>query len=297
VERKRIVLEGDPPSAINPPPGCPFQTRCRWKKFVPDNLCETELPPFRDLGAGHRSLCWLNDEQLATQEPVIRFDKSKPEDPSTVEPTPGTRVTTAPVAKEGEAAEVASETADPASPAHEALAGSPPSGTKGRRKAASAVPGRSDPAVSEDEVGDGREGVSASVRPGTIGHEAPAEPDSGTTATAPAKANEGGSREETRPAARSGSGAGRPQGITRPAQPDDLKLISGVGPGIETRLNDLGIYTYGQIAAWEKAETQWVDEYLSFRGRIERDDWVRQARALAEGGEAEYIRVFGKKPR
>ena len=37
--------------------------------------------------------------------------------------------------------------------------------------------------------------------------------------------------------------------------------------------------------------------YLNFRGRIDRDEWVRQARALADGGEAEYIRVFGKKPR
>jgi peptide/nickel transport system ATP-binding protein len=199
VVKKRVVLEGDVPSAMNPPPGCPFQTRCRWKKFVPDNKCETELPPFRDLGAGHRSLCWLNDEQLATQEAVIRFDKSKVEDPSTAEPMPGTRVTTAPVAKQGEAAEVASETADPASPAHEALAGSPPSGTKGRRRPASAVPGSSDPAVSEGEVGDGREGASARVRPGTIEHEAPAEPDSGTAATGPAKANKGGSRAEGRP--------------------------------------------------------------------------------------------------
>jgi peptide/nickel transport system ATP-binding protein len=73
VVKKHIVLEGDIPSAMNPPPGCPFQTRCRWKKFVPDNLCETQLPPMRDLGAGHRSLCWLPDAKLAEMEPVISF--------------------------------------------------------------------------------------------------------------------------------------------------------------------------------------------------------------------------------
>jgi peptide/nickel transport system ATP-binding protein len=72
VEKKRIVLEGDIPSAMNPPPGCPFQTRCHRKHQVPGNLCETVLPPFRELGGGHRSLCHLDDEVLAAMEPVIR---------------------------------------------------------------------------------------------------------------------------------------------------------------------------------------------------------------------------------
>ncbi|MFC3326098.1 dipeptide ABC transporter ATP-binding protein [Mesorhizobium cantuariense] len=73
VAKKRIVLEGDIPSAMNPPTGCPFQTRCRWKKLVPENRCDRELPPFRDLGNNHGILCWLDDEQLATQEPVVSF--------------------------------------------------------------------------------------------------------------------------------------------------------------------------------------------------------------------------------
>lgn len=89
----------------------------------------------------------------------------------------------------------------------------------------------------------------------------------------------------------------RPAGIARPASPDDLKLISGVGPKIEGTLQELGIFTFAQVAAWKKAEREWVDGYLNFKGRIERDDWVKQAKALAKGGEAEYIRVFGKKPR
>jgi NADH-quinone oxidoreductase subunit E len=89
----------------------------------------------------------------------------------------------------------------------------------------------------------------------------------------------------------------RPAGIEKPATPDDLKLISGVGPKIEAILHELGIFTFAQVASWKKAEREWVDGYLNFKGRIERDDWIKQAKALAKGGEAEYIKVFGKKPR
>ncbi|MGX9147462.1 NADH-quinone oxidoreductase subunit E [Mesorhizobium sp. 128a] len=88
----------------------------------------------------------------------------------------------------------------------------------------------------------------------------------------------------------------RPAGIVRPAAVDDLKLISGVGPKIEGVLHTLGIFTFAQVASWKKAERDWVDGYLAFQGRIDRDDWVGQAKALAKGGVAEYIRVFGKKP-
>jgi peptide/nickel transport system ATP-binding protein len=72
VQRKRIVLEGDIPSAMSPPPGCPFQTRCHRKHQVPGDLCETEVPPLRDLGGGHRAKCHLPEAVLATMEPVIR---------------------------------------------------------------------------------------------------------------------------------------------------------------------------------------------------------------------------------
>ncbi|MBB4185245.1 NADH-quinone oxidoreductase subunit E [Sinorhizobium terangae] len=89
----------------------------------------------------------------------------------------------------------------------------------------------------------------------------------------------------------------RPASIEKPATVDDLKLISGVGPKIEGILHEIGIYTFAQVASWKKAEREWVDGYLNFKGRIERDDWVKQAKALAKGGEAEYIKVFGKKPR
>jgi peptide/nickel transport system ATP-binding protein len=73
VEKKHIVLQGDIPSAMNPPPGCPFQTRCPRKSQVPGNLCETEVPPMRRLAEGHHFKCHLPEEVLATMEPVIRL--------------------------------------------------------------------------------------------------------------------------------------------------------------------------------------------------------------------------------
>jgi NADH-quinone oxidoreductase subunit E len=88
----------------------------------------------------------------------------------------------------------------------------------------------------------------------------------------------------------------RPVAMERPEAVDDLKLISGVGPKIEEILHELGIFTFKQVASWKKAEREWVDGYLSFHGRIEREDWVKQAKALAKGGVEEYIKVFGKKP-
>ena len=74
VKKKHIVLEGDVPSAMNPPPGCPFQTRCRWKSQVPGNKCETVLPALRSLASEHEIKCHLTDAQLAEMEPVIELE-------------------------------------------------------------------------------------------------------------------------------------------------------------------------------------------------------------------------------
>ena len=73
VKKKHIVLEGDIPSAMNPPPGCPFQTRCRWKSRVAGNLCETEVPPVRMLPGDHQIKCHLSDAELDAMEPVIEM--------------------------------------------------------------------------------------------------------------------------------------------------------------------------------------------------------------------------------
>ena len=73
VEKKHIVLEGDIPSAIDPPSGCPFQTRCRWKSEVTENLCETDIPPQKRLADGHYIKCHLVDDKLAQMGPVIKI--------------------------------------------------------------------------------------------------------------------------------------------------------------------------------------------------------------------------------
>ena len=65
--------------------------------------------------------------------------------------------------------------------------------------------------------------------------------------------------------------------------PDDLKKISGVGPVLEQKLNDLGIFHYWQIAALNEDDMKALDEDLALHGRISRDDWIGQARALGEG--------------
>src|SRR6185295_9186676 len=70
VKKKRIVLKGELPSPINPPSGCPFQTRCHRKIGA---ICETQMPPLKDFGNGHRILCHLPDEVLLDMEPVIAF--------------------------------------------------------------------------------------------------------------------------------------------------------------------------------------------------------------------------------
>lgn len=63
---------------------------------------------------------------------------------------------------------------------------------------------------------------------------------------------------------------------------DDLKMISGVGPALEGKLNALGIYHYRQIAAFTAVDIAAVDEVLSFKGRIERDGWLEQAAKLGK---------------
>jgi peptide/nickel transport system ATP-binding protein len=73
VEKEHIVLQGDIPSAVNPPPGCPFQTRCPRKHLVPGDLCETVVPPMVELGPGHKAKCHLPREVFDSMQPVIRL--------------------------------------------------------------------------------------------------------------------------------------------------------------------------------------------------------------------------------
>lgn len=154
---------------------------------------------------------------------------------------------------------------------------------------------RNDPAViaaylgvddeEEVDIPEVREDVAAIKPPGTAkpaskkATKPAAKKAAAPTSKSPAK-NAGAKSVKAKPA--TGKSEGRPPRIRKPSKPDDLKRISGVGPKLEGVLNGLGIYKYEQIAQWKKAERNWVDEHLNFKGRIDRDDWVKQAKALAK---------------
>jgi NADH-quinone oxidoreductase subunit E len=90
-------------------------------------------------------------------------------------------------------------------------------------------------------------------------------------ASAEEKANAVGTRPASLPSPREGTA-------------DDLKRVRGIGPVNERKLNELGIHHFDQIAAWGRAEVRWVGTYLAFPGRIDREAWVEQAKALAGEG-------------
>lgn len=89
---------------------------------------------------------------------------------------------------------------------------------------------------------------------------------------------------------------GRPSALDGPrdGKKDNLKHIKGVGPKIETTLNELGIYHFDQIAGWDRKTINWVDNHLSFKGRIDREKWVTQAKSLAKGEDTEFSKRVAK---
>jgi predicted flap endonuclease-1-like 5' DNA nuclease/BMFP domain-containing protein YqiC len=78
----------------------------------------------------------------------------------------------------------------------------------------------------------------------------------------------------------------------RNGTPDDLKMIGGVGPKIEGILHELGIYHFDQVAAWTPEEAAWIDNYLRFKGRVDREQWIAQAQALAAGETTEAAQKY-----
>ena len=63
---------------------------------------------------------------------------------------------------------------------------------------------------------------------------------------------------------------------------DDLRQIKGIGPKIEAMLHDLGVFHHDQIAAWSQSNAEWIDLKLGFKGRVAREQWIAQAKSLAE---------------
>lgn len=81
---------------------------------------------------------------------------------------------------------------------------------------------------------------------------------------------------------------------TPSADSDDLTRLKGVGPKLHTRLRELGVTSFAQIAAWDDTEIDRIDAQLDrFAGRIRRDDWVTQASLLDRGDMAAYAAKFG----
>ena len=79
----------------------------------------------------------------------------------------------------------------------------------------------------------------------------------------------------------------KPRGLKAPrkAGADDLKLIEGIGPKLEERLNEWGIFHFDQIAKWGAAEVAFADENVPrFKGRCSRDKWVAQAKIIVDEG-------------
>jgi predicted flap endonuclease-1-like 5' DNA nuclease len=85
------------------------------------------------------------------------------------------------------------------------------------------------------------------------------------------------------------SGA-RPLGLAdaRGGVPDDLKLIKGIGKQNEARLHALGVWHFDQISVWSPENVKWIGSYLSFPGRIDREQWIAQSKDLAAGRETEF---------
>lgn len=81
----------------------------------------------------------------------------------------------------------------------------------------------------------------------------------------------------------------------RSAGADDLTRIKGLGPKLAATLHGLGVSSFAQIAAWDDAEIDRIDAELGrFQGRIRRDDWVGQAKLLAQGDDAGFAERYGK---
>jgi len=81
----------------------------------------------------------------------------------------------------------------------------------------------------------------------------------------------------------------RPQSIQAPmGEADDLKEISGIGLKIEEVLNTLGIYHFSQISEWRPENIEWIENYLSVKRRVVKEDWIGQAKLLAAGGQTEF---------
>ncbi|MEM9473888.1 MAG: 50S ribosomal protein L21 [Pseudomonadota bacterium] len=121
------------------------------------------------------------------------------------------------------------------------------------------------------EKGADKSGVKAAIGAGSVAAVA-------VEAAKPAK--KAAPKKEAAPKAEAPKEAPKAAAPKAEAGADDLKQLSGVGPALEKKLLEAGVTTFAQIASWGEAEIAEFDEKLSFKGRIEREGWVEQAKAL-----------------
>jgi len=122
------------------------------------------------------------------------------------------------------------------------------------------------------EKGAEKSGVKAAVGAGSV---------SGAALAAAAPAKKAPAKAEAKAAEPKAAAKAAPKAAAAGA--DDLKKLSGVGPALEKKLIEAGVTSFGQIAAWTEADIAEFDEKLSFKGRIQREGWVEQARELTKG--------------
>ncbi|MEM9330985.1 MAG: hypothetical protein AAGA53_06640 [Pseudomonadota bacterium] len=134
----------------------------------------------------------------------------------------------------------------------------------------------------------------------SVAEKRPVEPSKPEPKKSPAEKEEPVEKTIEKPAAKkpakavSKSKPAKAKTASAPKVQDDLKRIKGIGPQNESRLKSIGVTTYAQIAAWSKGEQKEIGERLSFPGRIEREDWVKQAKVLAKGGDTEFAKRVDK---
>ena len=88
---------------------------------------------------------------------------------------------------------------------------------------------------------------------------------------------------------------GKPKIAAAVGEPDDLTRIKGIGPKLNDLCQSLGVRRFDQIAKWGASDVAEVDQYLKIKGRIDRDEWVAQAKLLAAGEDAEHKASYGMK--
>ena len=136
--------------------------------------------------------------------------------------------------------------------------------------------------------GGDKTGVKAAVGAASVAAVAAATTKKAAPKKAEAKAEKPAPKKADKPAPKAEAAAEAPAGkepanLLKAAKgdADDLKKISGVGPKLEKTLNEVGVYHFWQIAEWGPEEIAFMDDKLSFKGRIERDDWISQATQFA----------------